>query len=157
MLGVSSVLFSVTLYLTGNIFGRSWLKALTSLSIFIGIIIYAIYSYKHKNNSFLKLREALKMGIGITFVAEIISIIWEILLRNVIEPDMTNHILQIQQDSMIQNNPDISMEKVHKKITTIKKHNALYILSMLSLINYLFVGFIISLVGGLVMSKKQNL
>ncbi len=105
----------------------------------------------------MKLREALKMGIGITFVAEIISIIWEILLRNVIEPDMTNHILQIQQDSMIQNNPDISMEKVHKKITTIKKHNALYILSMLSLINYLFVGFIISLVGGLVMSKKQNL
>ncbi|WP_109852340.1 DUF4199 family protein [Aquimarina sp. AU58] len=157
ILGFIWAIYGVIRYLTDNVNTSNWKLSLFELSIHIGIIILAIYVYKSSNNGFLKLNEAIKIGVGIALIGAIIAIIWRIILMNVIEPEMMTEILDTNRKKMIDQNPDMSPEEIHETMISAKKINSIYITSALVLIWSILEAFVISLVGGAIMHKKQNL
>lgn len=157
ILGISSVMYNIVVYLTDNIVDGHWGFTVAGTIILIGVIIYGIHAYKSKNNGFLKLGTALKIGTNIALLGGVISIIWNVFFINLVESDMTNQILDKKQEKIILQNLDKSPQQMHKSMKIVKKNNSLYISSAFSLTGYLLFGFIITLLGGLIMHKKQNL
>ncbi|WP_271766392.1 DUF4199 domain-containing protein [Aquimarina algiphila] len=157
ILGVLSVLMGVVIYITDGYTEQNWIHTVIGLAIMLGVIVYGIKAYKTTNGGFLQLSEALKIGLGIALIGGIISVIWTILLMNVIEPDIVNQINEAQREQMIERFPDMSEEQMNQSLEMAKKFTSPYIISAFALIWSLFIGFIISLIAGLVMRQKQDL
>ncbi|WP_109852338.1 DUF4199 domain-containing protein [Aquimarina sp. AU58] len=155
--GILSIIHNVILYLTDNIIDTHWSFIIVSLTILFSVILYGIYAYKSANNSFLKLKEALKLGIGIILIGSMITYIWYFLLMNIIEPDMLNQLVEATREKMIRRDPDISPEEIHRNMKTSEKFSSSYMISAFGLISNLLFGFIPALIGGAIMHKKQNL
>ncbi|WP_109852344.1 DUF4199 domain-containing protein [Aquimarina sp. AU58] len=156
ILGIISIIYGLILYVTDNVASRNWIFAVISAVILISIIFYGINAYKMANNGFLKLGGALKIGIGIALIGGVISIIWNVILMNVIEPDMMNQIFDIQREEMIKRNHNMSREQIDQSIAMAEKISSPYVMPIFSLIWNLFLGFIISLIGGAIMQKNRD-
>ncbi|WP_024771188.1 DUF4199 domain-containing protein [Aquimarina macrocephali] len=156
ILGILSIIYNIIIYTTDNMINRHWLFTLLSAAILISIIIYGIYSFKLANNGFLKLNEALKLGIGIAIIGGAVPFIWNFLLINVVDPEMINQMVNAQKEEMIALNPDISQEEIDRGIMITKKFSSSYMITAFSLISNLLFGFITSLLGGAILQKKRN-
>ncbi|WP_066318094.1 DUF4199 domain-containing protein [Aquimarina aggregata] len=156
ILGITSVLYNIIIYLTGNIISGKWFLPLISAIILISVIISGIYSYKLANNSFLKLSNSIKIGLGVSLLGGLIVVIWKIFLFNIIEPDMMGQALSTRQEQIITSNPNISQEKLNQSMAVAEKLNSLYIKVLYSLIETLILGFLITLIGGIIMRKQRN-
>ncbi len=157
ILGILSVIMGVVTYITDGYAKQNWIQTVIGLAILIGVIVYGIKAYKVANSGFLKLGEAIKIGLGIALIGGIIAVVWTILLMTLIEPDITNQINEAQHEQMIERFPDMSQEQLNQSLEMAKKFTSPYIISAFMLIWNLFIGFIISLIVGLIMQKKQDL
>ena len=75
MLGLISILIGVVNYVFGNIYEPHWIVAVVSTLATIVFIVIGIKKIKENNNGFLKLGEALKVGLGIALISGIISVL----------------------------------------------------------------------------------
>ncbi|WP_024771040.1 DUF4199 domain-containing protein [Aquimarina macrocephali] len=157
ILGVTPSIYGIILYLTDNLTTKNWGYSIVTLAVLIGVITYGIYTYKSNNNGFLKLGKALKIGMGISLVGGIIIFTWYLLLYNIIEPDMINQSLDSQRERMILHNPNMSPREVLQAMEQAEKLSSSFLKSLFSIIENLFLGFIISFITGAILHKKQNL
>ncbi len=156
ILGIIFVLYNVIIHVTDSVESRNWIHTVLDLTLRVAIITYGIYNYKFNNNGLLKLTEALKIGIGIAIIGGIFAVGWNLILTNIIEPDMINQKLVTQQEQMIKNNPDMSQEQINQSMEMVKKFSTPYITSALVLIWNSFLGLIISLIGGAIMQRNKD-
>ncbi|MDY8137239.1 DUF4199 domain-containing protein [Aquimarina sp. 2201CG5-10] len=156
ILGIISVLLGVVMYITNEYTDPHWIYSVAGFLILIGVVIYGIKAYKTSNNGFLTLTDALKVGIGIAMIGGIIGAIWSLTLTTVIEPDYTQQVLDAQREKMLED-PNITEEMAEQSISIMEKFSSPFISIAFSIIGSLFFGFIISLIGGLIMQKKQDL
>ncbi|MBQ0732804.1 DUF4199 domain-containing protein [Aquimarina celericrescens] len=156
ILGMLSVIMGVIIYITDGYAKQNWINTVIGIAIIAGVIIYGIKAFKTANNGFLKLGEALKIGVGIALIGGIIGVIWTILLMNVIEPEIVNQINQAQREQMIESYPDMSEAQLNQSLEMAKKFTSPYMIGAFALIWNLFLGLIISLFTGLAMQKKQD-
>ncbi len=157
ILGILSVLMGVVVYIMDGYAKQNWVHTVVGLAIITGVIIYGIKAFKTANGGFLKLGEALKIGVGIALIGGIITVIWTILLMTTIEPGIVDQINEVQREQMLERFPDMPQEQLDQSLEMAKKFTSPYMISAFSLIWSLFIGFIISLVAGLAMQKKQEL
>ncbi len=156
ILGILSVLLGVVIYLTNSYTDPNWIYSLLGFIVITGVIIYGIKTFKTSNRGFLTLSNALKVGVGIALIGGIISSIWNFTLATIIEPDYTQQVLDAQRDKMLEN-PDMTEEIVDQSMAIVEKMSSPYITIAMSIISSLFFGFIISLIVGLIMQKKEIL
>lgn len=156
ILGILFVTYNVIIYMSDGTINRNWIHTVIDLSIRIGIIIFGIKAYKLTNNGFLKLSEAIKIGLGIVLIAGIMAVIWNIILNTIIEPDMMSQKFNTQKQQIIDRNPDMSPEQVNQDMAMIKTYSSLPVMSIIVLTWNLFVGLIISLLGGAIMQKNKD-
>ncbi len=157
LLGLVSVVLGVVMYVTGSYTDPHWIFSVIGFLILIGVISYGIKAYKTANNGYLTLSDALKVGIGIALIGGIIGAIWTLLLATVIEPEYTQNVIEAQKEKLVEQYPDFSQEQLDQSLAMMEKFTSPYISFALSLIGSLFFGFIISLIAGLIMQKKQDL
>jgi len=157
ILGIVSVLFGAIIYATDIYKNPHWSIALLGSIITIVILVYGIKTYKKDNNGFLNLSSALKVGIGIALIGGLISSAWNLALTTVIEPEYAAQVMQVQKDKLLEESPDLSQEQVDQMFAIPEKLQSPPIAFALGLIGSLFMGFIISLIAGLIMQKKQEL
>ncbi|GAA3516379.1 hypothetical protein GCM10022393_33100 [Aquimarina addita] len=115
-----------------------------------------IIFFKKNNNSFISLKEALKIGIGISVIGGLIAILWKILLIKVIDPEIIQELEKIQIKQYVEESSDFTDENMNSIIKTIKKFTSPPIMILFALIEDLFLGFLISLIGGLIIQKKKD-
>ncbi|WP_109300215.1 DUF4199 domain-containing protein [Aquimarina sp. AU474] len=156
VLGSLSIIYNIILYVTDNITGENWIKPFINLTILITVISYGIFSFKLANEGVLKLRQALKIGLGIAIVGGIIPFAWQFLLMNFIEPDMINQILGIRKEAILRNNPTISSEKLNQSLVLTKRFSSSYMISLFSLISNLFFGSLTALLAGAIMQRNPD-
>ncbi len=155
ILGTLSVLLGATMYATNNHLAPHWSFSLVGFIIIIGIIIYGVHSYKKENNGYLTIGEALKIGIGIALIGGIIGGIWSLLLANVIEPDYMEKAIELQREKTLESFPDMTEEQLEQGLELSRKLSSPVITFAIGIIGNLFLGFVISLIGGAVMQKKE--
>lgn len=154
ILALLSIVLSVIAYVLGVHIERPWWVSVLGIGIMILIIIYGLKTFKKDNGGFLSLGEALKVGLAISLVSAIIVVIYNYIFITFIEPDLVAQTLEYTREQMIEQNPDMPEEQMEMALGFTEKMMSPAIMSAIGIIFSLFLGFIISLIGGLVM--KQN-
>ena len=155
LLGIIMLLFQVILYVTDNFLAPHWSLGILSFLIMVVIIVTRLKTFKKNNEGYLKLVQALKIGVGIAIISSIVGIIWTIILTQVLEPNYTELALGVVRDQIIEQYPDMTDTQIEQALSFQENFTKLGFMIPISIILSAFFGFIITLVSGLIM-KKDN-
>ena len=155
ILGSISVVFQLMLFLLDMHYKNDSTAGIVALLITSGVIVYSFIVFKKNNEGYMTLSEALKIGLGVSLISAIIGIIYTQLLVNVLDPDTMQKSLELSIDNMRAQNPEIPQEALETARSIQEKMSSPLIFSAVQIIFSLFFGFIISLIGGLIVKKSR--
>ena len=155
ILGSISVAFQLMLFFLDMHYKNDSTAGIVSLIIMIGVLLYSFISLKKQNEGFLSLSEALKIGIGVSLVSALIGIVYTQILVNFLDPDTMKKSLEMSMDTMRAENPEMPQEALDTARSMQEKMSSPLIFSAVQIIFALFFGFIISLIGGLIVKKSR--
>ena len=98
ILGLVGIVFAVMLYLAGMQYEQGWQISVINVIITIGVITWGMFEFRKANNGYLKLGEAMKIGIGIALIGFIISMAYQMIFIYVIEPDFMTNVLEVRKN-----------------------------------------------------------
>ncbi|WP_299523659.1 DUF4199 domain-containing protein [uncultured Lutibacter sp.] len=156
ILGFVSILIAVINFAFGNVYEPHWVISVLGALVSVVFIVLGLKKLKESNNGFLSLGQALKTGLGISLISGIIYVIYMMLFTNIIEPEFFTRMAEVQEAGMLEKYPNMSDEQLEGAIAMTKKMSGPAITSAFILIFSLFFGFIVSLIGGLIMKKTQE-
>ena len=113
ILGVVSIIFSVLMYAVQgmNFEPPFWQKALGYIFSIV-IIYFGIKKFKESNNGFLKIGQAIKIGVGIALIAAILIVIFTFIFSNFIEPDFQEKLLDFARNKILESNPEATDDEL---------------------------------------------
>lgn len=153
--GLLSIVLSVISYVTNNHIDRPMWLTIAGLAIMVGIIVYGLKAYKSENEGFLSVSDALKVGLAISVIAGIIGTIFNLIFVTVIEPEFINQTLEFTREKMITDNPDMTQDQMDMAMGITEKMMTPLVMSAMGIIFTLFLGFITSLISGLIMKVNR--
>ncbi|MEZ4777755.1 MAG: DUF4199 domain-containing protein [Flavobacteriaceae bacterium] len=154
LLGLASIALSVVTYVMGVHLERPWWASVLGILIMVVLIVYGLKAFKKDSGGFLSLGEAIKVGLAISVIAGIIGAIYNYVFVTVIEPDFVAQMMEVTREQMIEQNPNMTEEQMKMGLSMAEKFMSPGIMAAMAIIFTLFLGFIISLISGLIM--KQN-
>ena len=152
--GLAGTAFSIMLYTMGMAYEQSPAQSGISIAILFGVIFYGIYTFKGQNEGYLTLKEALKIGSGAGLVAALVSVVYLLVLTNVIDPTFWDKAFELGREQMIEQNPSMSDEQLDQ-IVAMQKNFAWVTYPTLLVMNTI-MGLIIGLVSGLILKKNRD-
>lgn len=156
ILGFASILINVVVYAAGKTYDQHWSVGIVSIIITVAVIILGIKKIKELNNGFLSLSEALKTGLGIALISGLIAVVYTLIFTNFIEPEFFARMMEVQQQKTLEAFPNFTDEQLEASMEMAKKMSGPVMTSAIAIIGSLFIGFIISLIGGLIMKKSDE-
>ena len=155
ILGSISVVFQLMLFFLDMHYKNDSTAGIVALLITSGVLVYSFIVFKKNNEGYMTLSEALKIGLGVSLISAITGIIYTQLLVNVLDPDTMQKSLELSIDNMRAQNPEIPQEALETARSIQEKMSSPLIFSAVQIIFSLFFGFIISLIGGLIVKKSR--
>jgi hypothetical protein len=155
ILGGVNVIYSLMLYSLDMHYQNEIETSLISYAFLIGIIFYGILQFKRNNDGFLSLSEGLKTGVGIALISSIVISIYVVILMQEIDPEFMDKSIEFQKQKLLQKDPEISVENVNKMFDAQKEFSGPFIISGFIIVFNLFFGFIISMIGALILKKSK--
>lgn len=156
MLGIATVFFSLMLFILDAHYQGDTLSSVVPLFLSVGFINYGIYQFKKDNSGFVSLSEALKVGVGIALISGIIGTIYGVILTEFLDPEFMNKTFEIAKQKMLDANQELSIEDANQAIEMSKKFASLPVRIAGGLISSVFIGFFVSLIGGLILKKTKS-
>lgn len=155
MLGLISVLLGVVMYVTNAYLNPSFIYSLVGFVILIVFIFLGINAYKKENAGYLSIKEALKIGVGISLIGGLIGMVWMLLLMFVVEPEFMNQLADVQREQIDEQYPNMTDAQKQNALEMSAKFSSPWIMAAFSLVGNLFFGLLISLVVGLIKKNKN--
>ncbi|MDM9630581.1 DUF4199 domain-containing protein [Robiginitalea aurantiaca] len=150
ILGGLGVVFGFMLFMSDAHTSQSPVNSIIGIVMMIGVIFWGILNFRKANGDLLKTGEAVKLGAGIALVAGILSVIWTLILTNVLDPDFASKTMDARlaeaaaegnfTPEQLQQQKEMGMEYFWVGYPVILIFNIL-------------IGLIIGLVGGLIFKK----
>lgn len=154
MQGIASILLAVIVYAMGQSYDQPIWASLLGFVLMVAFISMGLKKFKSSNDGFLKLGEAIKIGLGISLVGALIYVIYFILFVNVIEPDFYTNMLAVQEQKWL--DQGLTSEQIEGAKAMTEKMSNPMMTSGIVLVTSLFFGFIISLITGLIMKNTKE-
>lgn len=154
MLAIISILINVVNYSFGDIYEPHWSIRAIGFILMVAFITLGIKKFKESNGGLLKLGEAIKIGLGISLISGLVSVIYTYIFTSFLEPEFFTTMLQIQEQAWIEAGMDDASMDAARSMT--EKMMGPGVTSAFIMIFSLFVGFIISLISGLIMKKSGD-
>ena len=154
LLGLVLILINVIVYAMGNSYDQHWSIGLISFAVMIILIVLGIKKVKELNDGFLKISEALKVGLGIALISGVLSVIYTFIFTNYIEPDFFTNMMAIQEQKWM--DAGLSDQDIENALELTKKMSGPMISSALSIVASVFFGFIISVITGAIMKRTDE-
>ena len=157
ILGILTILVNVIAYMTNGISMERpfWEKALGWI-VFIGVIFMAIKKFREANNGNLKIGQAIKTGLGVALIGGIITGIYVFIFFNYIEPGALDTIMEMTQEKMLEQNPDMSDEQMEMALKMTKVFMSPTSMIFMTIIGNLIMGLVVSLISGLILKKEEQ-
>lgn len=155
VLGLITILLSVVVYVMDLTYEQPWWQGVLGFAAMIACIFIGIKTFKKDNSGFLSLGEAIKVGLAISLIASIFSVIFNLVFMNVIEPDFITNMLAATEDNLLEQNPNMTQEQIDMTMGITETMMSPAIMSAMAIIMTLFFGFIVSLITGLVMKVNR--
>jgi len=156
ILGFVSILLAVANFAFGDVYKPHWISSVVSAVASIAIIVLGIKKIKENNGGYLKLGEALKTGLGIALISGIIYVIYFFVFTNYVEPEYFTNLAKVQEVTLMETYPNFSDEQMESAMAMSQKMSGFGMVAAIALIMSLFFGFIVSLIGGLIMKKVEE-
>ena len=84
-----------------------------------------------------------------------IGVVYTFILSEVLDPNLIQKTLDFQMDKMRIENPEMTQDQLQTVREMQEKFSSPLVLSAFQIIGSLFIGFIISLIGGLIVKKSR--
>ena len=150
-----SIAFNLMLFFLDMHYQQSQASGIVGIVIMIGVIIYAFIQFKKNNEGFISLSESLKIGLGISAVAALIGVVYSFILSEFLDPNLMQKAIDFQMEKMRIENPKMTQDQLENIRSMQEKFSGPLIRSAFQIIGSLFIGFIISLIGGLIVKKVR--
>ncbi len=157
ILALVSIVISALLFVTESHIDRPIWASILSVILMALILFYGIKAFKKDNGGFLSLGEALKVGLAIALIAGIISAIYNYIFMTYIEPDLIAKTLEFTSEKMYEQNPNLTEGQAKMALDITAKFMSPGIMFAMAIIGSLFLGFIFSLIGGLILKQPRPL
>ncbi len=155
LLGGISVVFSLMLYFLDMHYTQESAVNWINWFITIAVIVLAIISYRKSNEGFLSLSEALKLGLGISVIGALIAIAYTYVLVNFLDPDTIEKTLEISQNKMLDEYPEMTQEQIEQAKEMQRKFSSTGVISTMIMVFSLVFGFVFSLISGLILKRNR--
>ena len=119
------------------------------------IIMYGIIQYKKENEGFLNLSDALKLGLGITLISGLVSTAFNLVLTIFIDPNTMDKGFEFAKQKMLSSDPEMSVETANQYIEMSRGFYTPLSMALSTIIFSLIFGFLVSLIGGLIVKKSR--
>ena len=100
-LGIISVISHLALYATGSLLELNWINSIVGAVAMIVLIVMGINAYKQNSNGFISWGQGVKIGMGITMISALITVVYILLFMNFIEPDFQQQALEFQRQAWV--------------------------------------------------------
>ena len=150
-----SIAFNLMLFFLDMHYQQSQASGIVGIVIMIGVIIYAFIQFKKNNEGFISLSESLKIGLGISSVAALIGVVYSFILSEFLDPNLMQKAIDFQMEKMRIENPEMTQDQLENIRSMQEKFSGPLIRSAFQIIGSLFIGFIISLIGGLIVKRVR--
>ena len=152
--GTIAVAFEIMRFSMKIHYENDSVTTLVSILILFGGILAGCLAVKKDNSGLISLNQTLKSGVGISLVYVLISMVWIILLTNVLEPTFWDTAAQLGYEAAKQQDPEamgnVSFEDFKPFVSWLK-----WGIYPISIAFSLFIGFMSSLLIGLVIKKSE--
>lgn len=153
LLGAISVVLGIILYTMDMHYQGGISVLIVSLVIMLGVIIFGLSQFKKANNGYMSFGQGLKVGVGICLIGGIISMMYQLLLSNVIDPEMASKQMEMAKVQMEESR--MTQEQIDAQLEMAEKFSSPLIQAAFALIGSIFFGFVLSIVPVLVMKKNK--
>lgn len=154
LLGIISILISVTVYALGKTYDQHWSVGVISFLIMVAVIVIGVKKFKASNGGYLSLGEGIKIGLGIALISGIISVAYTYVFTSFIEPDFFINLAQVQEQKWI--DQGLTDEQIEGAKVMMDKMSNPMMTAGFTVIGSVFFGFIISLITGAVMKESKE-
>ncbi len=154
ILGVATILLSVTTYAVGMHLEPHWSVEVVSYIIFIGLIIFGIKKFKEANGNFLSFGQAVKIGVGIGVLAGLIASVYQYIFMTYIEPEYMTQLTEIANQKLLEQG--ISEEDIDAANAMTDSFKSPSMVVAMGIIVSAIGGFIVSAIAGAIMKKSAE-
>lgn len=155
ILGLIIVVLTVIMYVTGMTDeGTQWPVYLYWLffPVFIG---YSVFEYRKKNNGFLDLKDAMKVGVTVALVGGVVYGIYNLIFMYVLEPETVEKVVQVAEEKMKEQSQNMTDEQIEQSLVFVRRFaNPLFSSAMYLLLSAMF-GFLYGLISGAIFQRKR--
>lgn len=155
LLGGISVVFALMLFFLDMHYTQESSVGIISIIITFAVIVLGQYNFRKDNDGFLSFGEALKLGVGIALISSIIGVTYQVLLVTVIDPDTIPKMITIAENQLYESYPEMSQEQIDQMLEMQNKFITPKMMAAFGLIGGVFIGFIISLITGLILKRNR--
>jgi len=153
-LGLAGIFVNLIKYAMGALYTQEFYSAILGIVFLILFIILGIKKYRSDNGGLISFGQSVKIGIGISMISAILTIIYLYLLANVIEPEFMQNTIEANKVMLADS---FGMTEGQIEEATANSEDNFY-LNMFGgvIIMSLFLGGIISLIAGAIMKKSEE-
>lgn len=154
ILGLALVIYTLLLYFLDQTFNKS-LGYVSILIVIIGLILGVKSFRDDSKGGVMSYGQGVGAGTVIGLYAGIIMAIFTFLLYEIIDPDLVGKLLTFTEEKILESGrvPEEMMDQVMEQQ---KKFMTPLILSIGSIINYVFFGVVVSLIASIFLKKEGN-
>ncbi|AEM69143.1 hypothetical protein Murru_0086 [Allomuricauda ruestringensis DSM 13258] len=153
LLGVISVVFGVMLYTQKMHYETNTTVIVISIVIMAAIVFMAVNAFKKANGGYLTISEALKVAVGLALIGTIITLAYQFVLTNFIEPDFMDKAMEIAKPKAMEQNPSMTEEQWEQGMEMQKRFA--WIQYPVILIMNCVIGLVLGLITGLILKKSK--
>ena len=155
LLGIISVAFGLMLF-SVDLHDQNEISVfIVSLTIIIGMIGLAQFNFRKDNGGYLSLNQATKIGLGMSAILGVVNVLYFLFLTHVLDPEMMNRVLELKMNEFLDQNPEASIETIEQVRSIQEIFSGPLISSSLFITGSLFIGFIASLITGLILKRNR--
>ena len=153
-LGIVGVIIHLILYATGSLLEYQWINSLVSFVAMIALIVIGIKTFKEANGGFISWGQGVKIGLGITMISAVITVVYTLLFMNVIDPSFQEQAMAIEQQKWLDSG--MTEEQIESANAIAEKFQSPAIISAMILAFSAFLGFIVSAIAAAIMKKDEQ-
>ena len=152
MAGGIGIVFSIILFFMDMTYDQSPVIQAINILIPASMAVMATLTFKKDNTGLLSLKQAIKLGVGVFFVAAIIGLTYFTVFINFVETDYISNTAAMQADALREAQPTMDEDIIEMQQTNNEKY--FYTIYPVILIINVFIGLIVGLVTGLFTKKS---
>ncbi len=153
-LGLTGVIIHLILFATGSLLEYQWISNIVGLIAMVAFIVIGIKKFRDANGGYISWGQGVKIGLGISMISAVISVVYTLLFMNVIDPSFQQQAMEFQQQKWL--DAGMTEEQIEGATEMANKFQSPGIISAMILGMSAFLGFVISAIVAAIMKKSEE-